>query len=198
MARMPRQGDDTLYLILENAGKSVGASAGERAGSKSLLQMLYEQSEAPVWQRLFSETQWAPYEDESPLVIQATPDSDLYWWALKGLGKTGQLSGLIVESDENLEAVLHWARERLTVTLEAERKGEGERKGLLRFYDPLVWHSLKPRDTGQQGIVNSVVYFHGSSEEGSWVTSQNPEPVTMAEVPRLEPEQLHNLGLAIV
>ncbi len=172
MARMPRQGDDTLYLILE----SVGASAGKSAGSKSLLQMLYQQSEAPVWERLFSDTQWAPYEDESPLVIQATPDSDLYWWALKGLGKTGQLSGLIVESDENLEAVLRWARERLTVTLEAERKG------LLRFYDPLVWHSLKPRNTGQQGIINSVVYFHGNPEEGSWRTSQNPEPLTMSPV----------------
>ncbi len=184
MARLSRQGDDTLYLILESAG------------SKSLLQMLYEQCEAPLWQLLFSETQWAPYEDESPLVIQTTPDSDLYWWALKGLGKTGQLSGLIVESDENLEAVLRWARERLTVTL------SGARKGLLRFYDPLVWHSLKPRDTGQQGIVNCVVYFHGSSEDGSWLTSQNPEPVTMAALstlePMLEPEQLHELGLASV
>ncbi|MFL1468212.1 DUF4123 domain-containing protein [Marinobacter sp. HN1S83] len=180
MARRSKQGDDTLYLILESAG------------SKSLLQSLYEQCEAPVWQLLFSETQWAPYEDESPLVIQTTRDSDLYRWALKGLGKTGELSGLIVESDENLETLLHWARERLTVTL------DGVRKGLLRFYDPLVWHSLKPGDIGQQGIVSCVVYLHGSPEEGEWLTNQNPEPVTMAEVPMLEPEQLRNLSLARV
>lgn len=180
MARRSKQGDNILYLILESAG------------SKSLLQTLYEHCESPVWQLLFSETQWAPYEDESPLVIQTTRDSDLYRWALKELEKTGELSGLIIESDESLETVLRWARERLAVTL------GGTRKGLLRFYDPLIWHSLKPRDIGQQGIVNCVVYLHGSPEDGEWLTSQNPEPVTMAEVPTLEPEQLHNLGLASV
>lgn len=180
MARRSKKGDDILYLILESAG------------SKSLLQTLYEQSDAPVWQPLFRETQWAPYEDESPLVIQTARDSDLHRWALDGIGKTGELSGLMIESDESLETVLRWARERLTVAL------GGTRKGLLRFYDPLIWHSLKPRDIGQQGIVNSVVYLHGGPEDGEWLTSLNPEPVTMAEVPMLEPEQLHNLGLGSV
>lgn len=178
MARQLRQGEDVVYLVLESDG------------SKALLKTLYEKCESPVWQRLFSETQWAPYEDESPLVIQTYRNSDVYRWALKGLGKTGELSGLIVETDESFETLLHWARERLTVTL------DGARKGLLRFYDPWIWHSLEPRDIGQQGIINSVVYLHGSPEDGEWLTSQNPEPVTMGEVPTLELEQLHNLGLA--
>lgn len=180
MAGQPKQGDDILYLILEGAG------------SKSLLQSLYEQCETPVWRLLFSETQWAPYEDESPLVIQTTRSSDLYRWALKELGKAGALNGLVIESDESLETVLCWARERLTVML------GGTRKGLLRFYDPLIWHKLQPRDIGEQGIVNSVFYLHGNPEDNKWLTSQNPEPVTMAEVPTLEPEQLHNLGLTSV
>lgn len=177
MAVRSKQNDDIVYLMLESAG------------SKPLLQTLYEQCTAPVWQRLFSETDWAPYEDEGPLIIQATRDSDAYRWAVDGLEKTGKLIGLIVESDESPETLLQWARERLTVTLGKTTKG------LLRFYDPLIWHNLQPRDIGEQGIVNRVAYFHGSREDGCWLISQNPEPVTMADVPILEPEQLQNLGL---
>lgn len=167
-----------LYLLIEGAG------------NKSLLEALYEQSETPIWSLLFSETQWAPYKDESPLVIQTVRDSVFYQWALKGLGKTGELRGLIIESDASLEEVLEWARARLTVRL------DGASSGLLRFYDPLVWHKLAPRDTGQQGTVKRVVYWHGGFEDGSWLTSQNPEPVTMSGSPTLEPEQLQNLNLA--
>jgi Domain of unknown function (DUF4123) len=178
MAGRSKPGDDILYLILESAGR------------KSLLQTLYEQCEAPVWQLLFSETLWAPYEDESPLFIQVTRNSGLHRWALKELGRTGELRGLIIESDASLEAVLQWARARLTVTL-----GD-TRNGLLRFYDPLVWHRLAPHDTGREGTVKRVVYWHGGPEDGSWLTSQNPEPVTMVGAPTLEAEQLQNLNLA--
>ncbi|AZR41413.1 hypothetical protein MTMN5_01963 [Marinobacter salarius] len=178
VARQPEQGDDMLYLILEGVGND------------SLLKALYEQCEAPIWELLFSETQWAPYKDESPLVIQTARGSAFYQWALKGLGKTGELRGVIIESDASLEAVLQWARARLTVTL-----GD-TRNGLLRFYDPLVWHRLAPHDTGREGTVKRVVYWHGGPEDGSWLTSQNPEPVTMVGAPTLEAEQLQNLNLA--
>lgn len=177
MAGRSKQGDDILYLILESVG------------SKSLLQTLYEKCGAPIWQLLFNETQWAPYVDESPLFIQATRNNDLYRWALKELAKTGELRGLIIESDASFESVLYWARERLTVTL------GGNRNGLLRFYDPSVWHRLAPRDTGREGTVKRVDYWHGGPEDGRWLTSQNPEPVTMVEAPTLEPEQLQNLNL---
>lgn len=167
------------YLILESLS------------GVPLLKMLYEHDETPVWLNLFRETSWAPYQDESPVVVQATQDSDLYKLVLKELKLNKKLSGIIIESDEAMDAVVKWARERLNVTF------DGARKGLLRFYDPLIWHRLKPGNIGDQGLITQVIYWHGSPGEGRWLASNYPEPVTMAETPVLEPEQLERLGLSV-
>lgn len=169
--------DKIRYLVLESP-------IGE-----PLLQMLYEHDESPVWQYLFSDTPWAPYLDESPVVVQTTQDSDLYKWVLKKLKANNEVSGLIIETEENLEFVVNWARARLTVAF------DDVRKGLLRFYDPVIWHRLKPRNIGEEGPVRQVIYWYGSALEGRWLISQNPEPVTMAGTPVLEPGQLKRLNL---
>ncbi len=168
------------YLVLESLT------------SEPLLKTLYEHDESPVWQYLFSETPWAPYIEESPIVVQANRESDLYKWVLKELKLNNELSGIIIESEQAGDSVVSWARERLTVAF------NGFRTGLLRFYDPLIWHQLKPRNIGDDGPVRQVIYWHGSSREGRWLISRNPEPVTMAETPVLEQEQLERLNLPVV
>lgn len=153
----------------------------------SILKKLYEHDESPVWQYLFSETPWAPYLEESPIIVQACQDSDLYKWVLMELKLNTELSGIIIESDKTLDSVMSWARERLTVAF------NGVRKGLLRFYDPVVWHQLRPRNIGENGPVRQVIYWHGNPYEGRWLISRNPEPVTMAGTPALEQEQLERI-----
>jgi len=157
-----------------------------------VVRSLYEQAENPNWVYLFAETDWQQYLAEGPVVVQAAQDSELYKWALKELKLNNGLSGIVIESDEAMNSVVDWARERLTVGF------DGSRRGLLRFYDPLVWHRLNPRNIGEQGLVRQVIYWHGSPQEGRWLVSRNPEPVTMAGTPVLEPEQLRRLGLPVV
>jgi len=180
MVALPRPTSGKVrYLVLESPA------------GKPLLRKLYEHHEAPVWQHLFNETLWAAYVDESPVVVQAAQESEMYKWALNELKLNNELSGIVIESDETMDAVVAWVRERLIVAF------DGGRKGLLRFYDPLIWHRLKPRNIGEHGPIKQVIYWHGRSHEGRWLVSRNPEPVTMAGTPVLEPEQLKRLSLAV-
>lgn len=158
------------YLVLESTER------------KPLLQELYEKSESPVWMHLFAETEWQPYLSESPLVVEVFTDSAACTWAMEGL-ESGRLRGLVLESQHNLKVVSDWLRERLTVRFDRGRIG------LLRFYDPLIWHKLTPETRKEKSVIERAWYWHDAPDEQHWLVSEHPEPVTMLPLPSLEEKQ---------
>lgn len=144
---------------------------------------LYGLEGNPQWQPLFEETEWSVYSAESPLFIRTDNPSKFLDWTLDSLS-SDQVNGLILESDADFETVLGWARQRLTVGL------GGVRRGLLRFYDPRVWHQLAPRDIGKACCIQRVHYWQVSGVDGRWAVSHNPEPVDLGRATSLEPEQV--------
>lgn len=141
----------------------------EKSSVVDLRQVLYQQEAAPEWTPLFLETPWAPYLEESPLVIGVHPESGFFQWAVSAMTGPEQVRGLVIESPANLAVVAEWARQRLTV-----RFDEG-RTALLRFYDPRVWAALRPDATGDPGILSRVLYWPGQAGGEGWQSSDNPE-----------------------
>ena len=167
--------DKVCYLVLE------------ARQNPPVVRSLYEQADNPTWVHLFAETDWQQYLAESPVVLEANQSSPEYQWALKGL-KEGRLTGLILESSEGLESVTKWLRVRLKVHF------DGQRQGLLRFYDPDVWHRLSPVVQQQADVVERVIYWHGESGEARWLTTEKPSPFNMLPVPTLNESQWQALN----
>jgi hypothetical protein len=172
------QEDTTRYLILE-------AIRGE-----TLLSTIYEKELQPVWHYLFEDTEWAPYKHQGPLIVEARQSSELYRALLAGLKDSTKMTGLILESDKGMDKVAEWARARLTVRLDKDRTA------LLRFYDPVIWHKLEPGEKANENPIGRAIYWHGSAGEGRWVMNPYPDPLTMSEMPILEPEQRKALAPA--
>lgn len=170
MVNLPQQASKTRYLILESRQK------------KPLLGELYGIAETPRWAYLFADTEWQAYLKESPIVLEAKSDSGEYHWALQEL-KEERLSGLILESSKGLEAVASWLRARLTVRI------EGQRQGLLRFYDPWIWHRLAPQTKPVAEVVERAIYWHGTAGQQRWLMTENPEPIAMSPEPTLDEQQ---------
>lgn len=167
--------DKVRYLVLEARQKP------------PVVRSLYEQSDNPKWVHLFAETDWQQYLDESPVVLEANQHSPEYQWALKCL-KEGGLKGLILESSEGLESVTKWLRARLKVRF------DGQRQGLVRFYDPEVWHRLSPAVQEKADVVERVIYWYGDSGEARWLTTERPSPFSMFPVPTLNETQWQALN----
>src|SRR5690554_2241934 len=98
---------------------------------------------------------------------------------------------MILESSEGLESVTKWLRTRLKVLF------DGTRHGLLRFYDPNVWHQLSPVDQDQADVVERVIYWHGDSGEARCLTTEKPSPFNMLPVPTLNESQWQALNTVI-
>lgn len=156
-----------------------------------VVRSLYELADNPKWIHLFAETDWQQYLAESPVVLEATQSSAEYQWALKGL-KEGRLTGLILESSEGLDSVTKWLRARLKVRF------NGQRQGLLRFYDPDIWHRLSPTMREESDVVERVIYWHGDSDEARWQTTENPNPFTMFPMHTLSETQWRALNTVTV
>lgn len=172
------QADTIRYLILE-------AIRGE-----TLLSTIYENESQPVWAYLFEETEWAPYKHQGPVIVEAMQSSELYRALLAGLKGSRKITGLILESDKGMDKVAGWARARLTVRLDKDRTA------LLRFYDPVIWHKLEPGENANDNPIGRAIYWHGSAGEGRWIINVHPDPLTMNEMPILEPEQRKALAPA--
>eukprot|EP01093_Parvamoeba_rugata_P020005 TRINITY_DN9438_c0_g1_i1.p1 TRINITY_DN9438_c0_g1~~TRINITY_DN9438_c0_g1_i1.p1 ORF type:complete len:180 (-),score=8.21 TRINITY_DN9438_c0_g1_i1:28-567(-) len=170
MVSSPQQTNKTRYLILEPRHK------------KLVLQELYEIAENPRWVYLFSDTEWQGYLKESPVLLEAAQDSAEYRWGLQSL-KEESLSGLILESPKGLDVVASWLRARLTVRI------EGQRKGLLRFYDPWIWHRLAPQTIPVAEVIERAIYWHGTPGQQRWMITENPEPIVMSPSPTLGEQQ---------
>ena len=161
---------DARYLVLESRQK------------KTLLQALYNMSDNPRWVYLFADSEWQSYLDESPVLLETAQNSEEYRWALMGLEEE-RLSGLLLESTQGLDAVASWLRARLTVCF------DGNRKGLLRLYDPKIWHRLAVKSKPEADIIERALYWHGKPGQQRWVMDENPEPIAMSPMPTLNEQQ---------
>ncbi|MFN2360120.1 MAG: DUF4123 domain-containing protein [Marinobacter sp.] len=97
--------------------------------------------------------------------------------------KEESLNGLILESPKGLDTVASWLRARLTVRF------DDQREGLLRFYDPGVWHQLAPKTTTVAEVIERAIYWHGKPGEQRWLMTENPEPIVMCPSPILDLKQ---------
>lgn len=158
------------YLVLESLNP------------KFLLQKLYETAESPEWLCLFSDTDWHAYREEGPVLLEARQDSAEYHWALQGL-KEENLIGLILESAAGRDTVADWLRARLTVRF------DGQRKGLLRFYDARIWHQLSPASAPEVDVIERVIYWVGEAGSKRWRITENPKPFSMSPVATLDEHQ---------
>jgi hypothetical protein len=161
---------DARYLVLESRQK------------KTLLEALYNISDNPQWVYLFADSEWQAYLDESPVLLETAQNSAEYRWALMGL-EDERLSGLLLESTQGLDAVARWLRARLTVCF------DGNRKGLLRLYDPKIWHRLAVKSKPKANIIERALYWHGKPGQQRWVMDENPEPIAMLPTPILNEQQ---------
>lgn len=161
---------DVRYLVLESRQK------------KTVLQALYNISDNPRWVYLFADSEWQAYLDESPILLETAQNSAEYRWGLTGL-KEESLSGLLLESTQGRDAVVSWLRARLTVCF------DGNRKGLLRLYDPKIWHCLAVKSKPEADIIERVLYWHGKPGQQRWVMDENPEPIAMSPMPTLDEQQ---------
>jgi len=170
MASSPQPASKARYLVVESRNQT------------TLLRELYSAAENPRWLYLFAETEWQAFLQEGPILLEAAQDSAEYRWALRGL-KDEHLIGLILESSRGLDAVASWLRARLTVRV------DGQRKGLLRFYDSRIWHGLAPRTNPEADVIERAIYWHGPSGRKQWRTTENPEPIVMSPAPALGEHQ---------
>ena len=175
MVRSTQQTNKIRYLVLEPRHK------------KPLVKELYQVSANPRWVYLFADTQWQVYLKESPVLLRAHQGSPEYHWALQAL-KEENLIGLILESSKGLDAVVSWLRARLTVRI------DGQREGLLRFYDPWIWHHLAPQTMPVAEVVERAVYWYGAPGQQRWLITENPEPVVMSPSPTLDEKQRQALN----
>ncbi|MDX1558297.1 MAG: DUF4123 domain-containing protein [Marinobacter sp.] len=170
MASTPEQYNKTRYLVLEPQHNT------------SLLQELYEIAESPLWLYLFANTDWQAYLKDGPILLEAGQESAEYRWALQGL-KQERLIGLVLESSKGLDAVTSWLRKRLNVRF------KGQREGLLRFYDPRIWHQLQPQNKPSSDVIERAIYWYGEPGQQRWLTIENPEPIVMSPTPTLDDQQ---------
>jgi hypothetical protein len=66
---------------------------------------------------------------------------------------------------------------------------DGNRKGLLRLYDPKIWHRLAVKSKPEADIIERVLYWHGKPGQQHWVMDENPEPIAMLPMPKLDEQQ---------
>lgn len=174
------------------------------------LKHLYALEEAPDYVPLYANTRYAGHLEYSPLLVRAdTPRSPVWQAFVEGRGER-PLRGVIVTATATREDMLAHLRHRL------EARFYGQRRGLLRFYDPwiaahlfshaspgstwlgplerVVWHG----GTFEQRAASGVAWYAWHDDVEEWAPSVPPPPSSpqaQDEAPlALEPAQASALG----
>lgn len=176
MKTLPLLASDTVFVVLESDPK------------KALLPLLYELEPQPNWHYLFTDTEWEPYQSESPIVVATTSGSEFLRHVMEHMPGQNNMRGLILESGGTLDSVVSWARQRLTVTF------DNSRRGLLRFYDPLIWHELCSMNEPNSKVIARVHYWLEDNGSGQWYSMEEPEPMSGSGEPTLSPVQVQALS----
>lgn len=167
----PRLNSKIVFVIIEGHPK------------RPVLPVLYDLEPQPHWQYLFADTEWGPYQSESPLLIKTDAGSPFLRSVIDDMQSPEGWRGLILESQDNFDTVLSWARQRLTVAFDPPRTG------LLRYYDPLIWHALCKAGDRVGETIQHGHYWLDDGDVGNWHTSAKPEPVAEPATSGLSPEQ---------
>ncbi|GGX80926.1 hypothetical protein GCM10007160_05180 [Litchfieldella qijiaojingensis] len=162
------------------------------------LKRLYELEEAPDCEPLYARTAYADCLEQSPLLVRpGDVQSPLWRTFVEGCGET-PLRGVIVAGHASGAEVAAHLRTRL------ETRFYGNRRGLLRFYDPWIaayLFSRASRDNRWLGPLQSVIWHGGTFEKraesgAQWQafvameTDHQPHPTTLdSEEMALEPAQ---------
>ncbi|WP_148864584.1 DUF4123 domain-containing protein [Marinobacter fonticola] len=173
---MPKLNSKTVFVIIEGHPK------------RPILPVLYDLESQPHWRYLFADTEWGPYQSESPLLIQTDAGSPFLQRVMDDMQSPNGWLGLILESTEDFDTVLSWAQQRLTVALAPPRTG------LLRYYDPLIWHALCTAGGRIGETIQHGHYWLDDGDAGCWHTSAKPEPVAEPATSGLSPEQYQALA----
>ncbi|WP_203142196.1 DUF4123 domain-containing protein [Marinobacter mangrovi] len=168
----PKLNSKTVFVIIEGHPK------------RPVLPGLYDLEPQPHWQYLFADTEWASYQSESPLVIKIDAGSPFLRSVIDDMQSPEGWRGLILESQDDFDTVLSWARQRLTVVFDPPRTG------LLRYYDPLIWHALCTTGERIGETIQHGHYWVEDVESGAWHSLEYPEPVADPTRPSLSSSQL--------
>jgi len=104
-----------LYMLLE--------------WDEALLQRIYQLEADPQPQALFAHTELEPHIEQGPWLIGVAPDSP---WLAAYRQAPEQWPGVLLSSRQPVDKLLAHLRQMLVVQF------DGERKGVLRYYDPCV------------------------------------------------------------
>lgn len=101
----------------------------------ALLQRIYQLEADPQPQALFAQTELAAHIEQGPWLMRMAPESQ---WLAAYRQAPEQWPGVLLSSSRSTDEVLAHLRRMLVVQF------EGERKGVLRYYDPRVASYLFP------------------------------------------------------
>lgn len=172
----PKLNSKTVFVIIEGHPK------------RPVLPVLYELEPRSQWQYLFEGTEWSPYQSESPFLVATGAGSTFLSHVMSEMQDSDGWRGLILESPEDFDEVLFWARQRLTVVFDPPRSG------LLRYYDPLIWHELCSLNETASRMIEHGHYWVDEGDSGQWRSVDYPEPVSDPAGPSLSPAQLQALS----
>lgn len=166
----------TVFAIIEGHPK------------RPVLPVMYDLEPQPQWQHLFADTEWSPYLSESPFLVVTEAGSAFLHHVMSEMRDPNGWRGLILECPEDFDAVMSWAQQRLTVAIEPPRTG------LLRYYDPLIWHELCLACETTGRTIQQGHYWLEDGESGRWCSSEYPEPVADSSGPSLSSAQFQALS----
>ncbi|EPC00636.1 hypothetical protein L861_12650 [Litchfieldella anticariensis FP35 = DSM 16096] len=133
------------------------------------LKRLYELEEAPQYVPLYARTRYADCLAQSPLLVRVSDALPPLWQTFVNGHGEAPLRGVIVTSQASTAEVVAHLRSRL------ETRFYGQRRGLLRFYDPwiaahLFSHAVS--DSAWLGPLQRVVWHGGTFEQRAEVGAQ--------------------------
>lgn len=124
-----------------------------------LLQQIYQLEPDPQPHALFADTDLDAHIEQGPWLIQLTQDSSL----LSAFRQTPeQWPGMLFSSAQPVNELLAHLREMLVVQF------DGNRKGVLRYYDPQVASYLFPATEAVASWLGPIeqLFWHGATWEG--------------------------------
>lgn len=124
-----------------------------------ILQRIYQMEADPDPQPLFADTELSAHLDQGPWLVRITPEGQ-YLAAYRQ--EPGQWPGILLASKQPMEVLLAHLRRMLIVQF------DGQRKGVLRYYDPRVASYLFP-------ATEATGTWLGPIEQFVWHSSTWPE-----------------------
>lgn len=123
---------------------------------EGMLPRIYQMEADPDPQPLFADTELSTHLDQGPWLVRITPEGQ-YLAAYRQ--EPGQWPGILLASKQPMEALLAHLRRMLIVQF------DGQRKGVLRYYDPRVASYLFPATEASGAWLGPIEQFvwHGST-----------------------------------